>query len=94
MAQKQRHRIFSGFRARFIYATMLKPAVGAYAHKYFRAPIAGPWAVQVQTIDRCNASCIMCPYPSFEKHGPPNSMEDSLYKKILNELKKAGTRKI
>ncbi len=51
----------------------------------------GPAGVQIQTIDRCNAACIMCPYSAFNKAGPANVMDDGLYGKILDELRQAGT---
>jgi radical SAM protein with 4Fe4S-binding SPASM domain len=47
--------------------------------------------VQIQTIDRCNASCIMCPY-SFSSHpGPANLMDEGLYTRILQDLGRSGT---
>lgn len=54
-----------------------------------RAP--GPLAVQIQTIDICNASCIMCPYSPAARSGPPNRMGAALYTRILEELRRAGT---
>jgi len=45
----------------------------------------------LQTVDRCNGRCIMCPYSSLGKTGPPNLMEDRLYLHILHQARRAGT---
>ncbi|MBN2373186.1 radical SAM protein [bacterium] len=63
----------------------------AFDHLNCRSLKQGPSKVQLQTIDRCNGSCLMCPYSSELKSGPPNYMEDSLYKKIIKSLQDAGT---
>lgn len=45
-----------------------------------------PAAVQVQTVNRCNASCPMCPYPQTTGLQPFQSMPDDLWEKLTNEL--------
>lgn len=52
--------------------------------------LGGPASVQIQTIDRCNASCVMCPYSSSGKTAAANSMDDGLYRRILDEIREAG----
>jgi hypothetical protein len=43
-------------------------------------------AVQIQTVDSCNASCISCPYRLiYHSH---KTMDTVLFKKIIHELKK------
>jgi len=49
-----------------------------------RAPLF-PAALQVQTINRCNAKCGMCPYPYTIHLQPRESMDDALYSKIVAE---------
>jgi radical SAM protein with 4Fe4S-binding SPASM domain len=44
-----------------------------------------PAVVQVQTINRCNASCRMCPYPTTWALEPREVMDDALYSKIAAE---------
>jgi radical SAM protein with 4Fe4S-binding SPASM domain len=44
-----------------------------------------PAVVQVQTINRCNASCRMCPYPNTWALTPREVMDDALYSKIAAE---------
>lgn len=44
-----------------------------------------PAVVQVQTINRCNAACRMCPYPTTWALEPREEMEDALYSKIVSE---------
>lgn len=56
-----------------------------------RTSLVGPTKVQIQTIDRCNASCIMCPYSSLAKTSSTNTMDDALYIKILKDIRKVGT---
>jgi len=53
--------------------------------------LRGPRTVQIQTIDRCNGACIMCPYTSLIKTPPANLMDDGLYRRILDEIRRAGT---
>ena len=56
-----------------------------------RTRLPGPLCVQVQTIDRCNASCIMCPYSQRVPAGRANRMSNVLYSRLLAELAAAGT---
>jgi len=44
-----------------------------------------PTALQVQTINRCNATCVMCPYPYTIHLQPREVMDDALYSKIVEE---------
>lgn len=44
-----------------------------------------PAVLQVQTINRCNASCQMCPYPYTVHLEPRAVMDDALYSKIITE---------
>jgi MoaA/NifB/PqqE/SkfB family radical SAM enzyme len=53
--------------------------------------LLGPLFIQIQTMDKCNASCIMCPYTIKNTTGSPNYMEGRLYKHILHELKHTGS---
>ncbi len=71
-------------------------ALGYHAHSYrvglrpikrwqrARAEIF-PAVVQVQTINRCNAACRMCPYPSTWALLPREVMDDATYRKIAAE---------
>jgi radical SAM protein with 4Fe4S-binding SPASM domain len=71
-------------------------ALGYHVHSYrVGLPSAVRWlrtrgelfpaVVQVQTINRCNASCRMCPYPNTWALMPRDVMEDALYSKIAAE---------
>jgi len=51
----------------------------------------GPRTVQIQTVDRCNAHCTMCPYTKAANPAPTNIMDDGLYRRIIGQLSKAGT---
>lgn len=44
-----------------------------------------PLVVQVQTINRCNASCSFCPYPYAVHLQEKRVMDDELYSKIVDE---------
>lgn len=44
-----------------------------------------PVVLQVQTINRCNGRCGMCPYPYTVHLLPREVMDDSLYTKIVDE---------
>ena len=69
---------------------------GYYAHCYLvAAPNLRKWlttreplfpaVLQVQTINRCNATCPMCPYPYTTHLQPREVMDDALYSKIVDE---------
>ena len=87
-------------RARMGYANPrvahLVGALGYHAHSYRVGLIASkrwlqqrgelfPTVIQVQTINRCNASCRMCPYPTTWALEPREVMDDALYSKIVAE---------
>ncbi len=61
-----------------------------FDRKQMKMRSTGPDTIQIQTIDRCNASCVMCPYSYEEKDGPPSLMDDALYEKILKEIADTG----
>nr|HMN28438.1 radical SAM protein [Caldilineaceae bacterium] len=44
-----------------------------------------PAVLQVQTINRCNAACAMCPYPYTIHRQPRELMDDALFSKIVQE---------
>lgn len=45
-----------------------------------------PLLLQVQTINRCNGKCGMCPYPYTVHLQPREVMDDLLYSKIVDEV--------
>jgi radical SAM protein with 4Fe4S-binding SPASM domain len=45
-----------------------------------------PAVLQVQTINRCNGRCGMCPYPYTVHLQPREVMDDALYSKIVSEV--------
>jgi len=45
-----------------------------------------PLLFQIQTVNRCNTSCQMCPYESTTANEKYNLIEDGLFKKIINEI--------
>jgi len=56
-----------------------------------KSRLPGPLTVQVQTVDQCNGSCIMCPYGASGRSGPPNTMDERLYVRLLEQARRAGT---
>ncbi len=73
------------FRAHFL------KALSAYHFPHCRKKIKGPLRVQIQTINGCNADCLMCPYGKSSGKGSMQVMEDELYTKILKELERSGS---
>ena len=45
-----------------------------------------PEAVFLQTMNKCNARCVICPYKDTYVHSPMEFMTIELFKKILSEL--------
>jgi MoaA/NifB/PqqE/SkfB family radical SAM enzyme len=56
-----------------------------------RSRLDGPQAVLLQTVDRCPASCIMCPNSSAQKTGRVRLVDDGLYARLLAELRNVRT---
>lgn len=56
-----------------------------------RSGLRGPLVVQVQTVDRCPASCVMCPNGAIRKNGPAALVSDGLYARLLSESRGAAT---
>jgi MoaA/NifB/PqqE/SkfB family radical SAM enzyme len=53
-----------------------------------------PEVLQIQTINRCNASCTMCPYPYTIHLQPRIVMDDELYAKVAKECASEETFKV
>jgi len=64
----------------------LRAANRAYSKARDMAAAAFPRLVQLQTINACQASCTMCPYPLFKKVFPRGRMDDALFDKVITEL--------
>ena len=80
---------------RKLHSTAVKMlCVRSYNPKLRQTSMRGPVAIQIQTIDRCNASCLMCPCSSSVKTASAQSMDDRLYRRILDEIRSAGTVKL
>ncbi len=45
-----------------------------------------PIFFQIQTINRCNANCPMCPYSSTTANGTLQTMSDAVFEKLINEI--------
>ncbi|MEM1323743.1 MAG: glycosyltransferase [Bacteroidota bacterium] len=50
-----------------------------------------PLEIQIQSNTRCNASCIMCPYPIVSKEFPHSRMSEELYLDILNQCSRESS---
>jgi radical SAM protein with 4Fe4S-binding SPASM domain len=73
-----------GYQKRFY--GELRAANRRYSPTHDMAAQPFPALIQLQTINACNASCIMCPYPLFKKHFPRGRMDDELFEKIIGEI--------
>jgi radical SAM protein with 4Fe4S-binding SPASM domain len=73
-----------GYQLRF-YRT-LRAANRQYSTVRDMAAQRFPAVIQLQTINACNASCIMCPYPLFKKEFPRGRMDDELFDKVIAEI--------
>jgi sulfatase maturation enzyme AslB (radical SAM superfamily) len=49
-------------------------------------PLDFPNNVQIQTTAFCNASCIFCPYPETSKTLPMGTMDEDLFRAIVDQL--------
>jgi len=53
-----------------------------------------PAVVQIQTINRCNGACRMCPYPYTTHQEEERLISDELWQKIIRECAKESSCKI
>jgi len=56
-----------------------------------RSKLAGPRIAEIQTVDRCNGACPVCPYSNAHVSGAPNYMSEELYLRIVDGLSRAGS---
>lgn len=57
-----------------------------YSLAHDMAAVPFPLAIQLQTINACQAACVMCPYPIFKDRFPRGRMDDALFDKITDEI--------
>ena len=50
------------------------------------AALPFPRLIQLQTLNACQASCVMCPWPEFRHVFPRGRMEDALFDRIAEEV--------
>src|SRR3989304_557757 len=57
----------------------LRAAHARYSPARDMAAAPFPWLIQLQTINACQAACLMCPYPIFKDKFPRGRMDDALF---------------
>jgi radical SAM protein with 4Fe4S-binding SPASM domain len=68
--------LFGGFRR----------AARRYSPEHDMAASPFPSTIQLQTINACQAACIMCPYTTYSKVFPRGRMDDELFEKVVAEI--------
>ena len=68
--------LFGGFRS----------AARRYSREHDMAALPFPRTIQLQTINACQAACIMCPYTTYSKIFPRGRMDDALFDKVVTEI--------
>jgi len=71
------------------YIVHLRPGL-LYDPEARASRLSGPLSVQIQTIDRCNASCPTCPYTGGANAGSAHLMDDRLYLRIVDGMRRMG----
>jgi MoaA/NifB/PqqE/SkfB family radical SAM enzyme len=51
-----------------------------------------PSKIQIQTADRCNYLCPMCPYPELSPEGAGAFLPEALYRRLIGEVRAAGRK--
>ncbi len=64
----------------------LRAANRAYDRERDMARMPFPKAIQLQTVNACNAACTMCPYPLYKSEFPAGRMAPELFDKVLDEI--------
>lgn len=70
------HRLYGGMRAARL----------AWSPERDMAALPFPRAIQLQTINACQAACVMCPWPIFRDVFPRGRMDDRLFGKVVDEV--------
>jgi radical SAM protein with 4Fe4S-binding SPASM domain len=64
----------------------LRAANRQYSARHDMAVYPFPRAIQLQTINACQAACKMCPYPLFKNVFPRGRMDDDIFDKVVDEI--------
>jgi radical SAM protein with 4Fe4S-binding SPASM domain len=64
----------------------MRRANRAWSREQDMAASPFPRAIQLQTLNACQASCVMCPYPVFKNVFQRGRMEDPLFDKVTAEI--------
>jgi len=64
----------------------MRSAARAWSPEDDMAALPFPRGIQLQTINACQASCTMCPYPVMKKRFPRGRMDDALFDKVIAEV--------
>jgi radical SAM protein with 4Fe4S-binding SPASM domain len=70
------HRLYGGMREARL----------AWTPEDDMAALSFPRLVQLQTLNACQASCVMCPWPEFRDLFPRGRMDDDLFDRIAEEV--------
>jgi radical SAM protein with 4Fe4S-binding SPASM domain len=70
------HRLVAGFRR----------ANRRYSPERDMAACPFPQWIQLQTINACNAACVMCPYTAYKGAFPRGRMDDELFDRVVDEI--------
>ncbi|MCI0626724.1 MAG: radical SAM protein [Acidobacteria bacterium] len=57
-----------------------------------RGLLGFPRRIQVQTINRCNFACPMCPYPGVTAKQPLLRLDDDLFRRLVEEVREANRK--
>jgi radical SAM protein with 4Fe4S-binding SPASM domain len=64
----------------------LRRAARKYSPDHDMAAQPFPSGIQLQTINACQAACIMCPYTTYSKVFQRGRMDDELFEKVIAEI--------
>ena len=65
----------------------------AYDASSRKTALPGPISIQIQTINQCNGTCIMCPYSITAQGQMKLQMDERLFIRIIEEVKKTKSVK-
>jgi hypothetical protein len=51
-----------------------------------------PSKIQIQTVNRCNYLCPMCPYPELAPETDGAQLSEALYRRLIDEVRAAGRK--
>lgn len=83
--------VLNALRVKLGWAAQWRRALRAWDPASGRSRLPGPLKLHLQTVNRCNAACLACPYPAAAGRSAPHRMPDDLFREVVGGYGRLGT---